>query len=155
MITKTTEAAFRILLYLSQHGREGPVTLGELGKALGGSPTYLAKIANLLVKGGIVGSLRGVQGGLVLEPQTLHTKLLRVVEVCQGLPEAAYCQSKVVPGVKVCGYHEVMARLHQVIVETLESRTVSDLAKCPQGLDPEGRKIETCRMCSDGHCQRD
>lgn len=155
MITKTTETAFRILLFLHQRGGKEPVALSELSEALGGSSSYLAKIANLLVRGGVINSQRGSQGGLIYGPHTAEMTLLRVVEVCQGFPEAAYCQSKVTPGVKVCGYHEVMARLQQVVVETLSTRRVSDLATCPRGLDAKGRKIEACRMCGDGDCHRD
>ncbi|MBK8804322.1 MAG: hypothetical protein IPN71_20130 [Fibrobacteres bacterium] len=32
---------------------------------MGGSPTYLAKIANILVRGGAIGPQRGSQGGFV------------------------------------------------------------------------------------------
>lgn len=152
MITKTTETAFRILLFLESKGRHGPVALSTLSEALGGSPTYLAKIANLLVRGGVIGSQRGSQGGFAFGDHTAETTLLRVVEVCQGFPEAAYCQSKITRGTKVCGYHEVMASLHQAIVDTLSSRRVSDLAACPRGTDGAGRKIESCRMCADGQC---
>lgn len=155
MITKTTETAFRILLFLNQQGGGRPVTLAELSDSLGGSSSYLAKIAHLLVRGGVIDSHRGVQGGFSLAPHTLGINLLRVVEVCQGFPEAAYCASKVTPGVQVCGYHEVMAKLHRAIVETLESKTVSDLTTCPRGLDGGGRKIEPCRMCVDRDCHRD
>lgn len=155
VITKTTETAFRVLLFLEKQGKQGPVALSELSEALGGSSSYLAKIANLLVRGGVIGSQRGSQGGLVLLPNTGDTTLLRVVEVCQGFPQGAYCESKVTPGVKVCGYHEVMAKLHKAVVDTLAARRVSDLAVCPRGLDAKGRKIEACRMCGDGDCHRE
>jgi len=146
VITRTTEAAFRILLYLETHGQGGPVPLQHLAVELGGSPSYLAKVANLLVRGGVIESQRGAQGGLLSTASTRGTTLLRVVEVCQGMPEAAYCQTKIAPGIRTCSYHEVMSDLHEAVLRTLGDRTVGDLAKRPHGCDRHGTALGSCRM---------
>lgn len=154
MITKTTEAAFRILLYLETHGKGAPVTLQNLAGELGGSPSYLAKVANMLVRTGIIESQRGAQGGLLSAPTTKSVTMLRVVEVCQGMPEAAYCDTKVAKGVKPCSYHKVMAELHEAVIETLGSRTIRDLVENPHGCDRHGGVLTTCRMCHGGDCSK-
>jgi Rrf2 family protein len=154
VITRTTEAAFRILVYLETHGHGVPVPLQHLAKEMGGSPSYLAKVANLLVRGGILESQRGAQGGLLCTPATGETSLLRVVEICQGMPEAAYCETKIAPGIRPCSYHVVMADLHAAIIRTLGGRTVSDLARRPHGCDRHGTPLGTCRMCHGEDCTR-
>lgn len=154
MITRTTEAAFRILLYLETHGRGAPVPLQHLATELGGSPTYLAKVANMLVRSGIIESQRGAQGGLLSNAGTRGTTLLRVVEICQGMPEAAYCETKIAPGVRPCSYHEVMSDLHTAVIRTLGDRTVGDLAKRPHGCDSHGSPLGSCRMCHGEDCSR-
>lgn len=154
MITKTTEAAFRILLYLETHGKGHPVTLQHLSAELGGSPSYLAKVANLLVRSGIIESQRGAQGGLLAAPSTRDITMLRVVEVCQGMPEAAYCDTKVAPGARPCSYHVVMSDLHQAVIQTLGSRTIGDLVESPHGCDRKGALLGSCRMCHGEECAK-
>lgn len=154
MITRTTEAAFRILLYLETHGRGGPVPLQHLAGELGGSPSYLAKVANLLVRGGVIESQRGAQGGLLSTLVTRNTPLLRVVEICQGMPEAAYCETRIAPGIRPCSYHEVMADLHDAVIRTLGDRTVGDLVDRPHGCDRHGNPLGSCRMCHGEECTR-
>jgi Rrf2 family protein len=154
VITKTTEAAFRILLYLETHGKGHPVTLQHLSAELGGSPSYLAKVANLLVRSGIIESQRGAQGGLLPAPGTRDVTMLHVVEVCQGMPEAAFCDTKVVKGVKPCSYHKVMSELHEAVLQTLGNRTIGDLVECPHGSDRHGGVLTTCRMCHGGDCSK-
>lgn len=154
MITKTTEAAYRILVYLETHGKGVPVTLQHLAAELGGSPSYLAKVANLLVRAGIIESQRGAQGGLLAAPTTRSVTMLRVVEVCQGMPEAAFCDTKVVPGVNPCSYHKVMSDLHEAVLQTLGNRTIGDLVEKPHGCDRHGGLLKTCRMCHGGDCSK-
>jgi Rrf2 family protein len=146
MITKTTEAAFRILSHLLARKEAGPVSVQRLAEDLGGSPTYLAKVANHLVRGGILSSKRGIQGGLELTRTARFVPLLRVVEVCQGLPAAAYCDSRITAGVKVCTYHSVMADLHEAFIGILGKKNIGDLARCPVGTDGRGVHLPGCRM---------
>lgn len=146
MITKTTEAAFRILAHLLTRKETGPISVQSLADELGGSPTYLAKVANHLVRGGILASKRGMQGGLELTRAAHGTPLLKVVEVCQGLPAAAYCDSKITSRTRVCTYHQVMAELHNAFIGILGNRTIGDLAKCPVGTGPNGTHLDACRM---------
>lgn len=146
MITKTTEAAFRILAHLLTRKEPGPISVQKLAEELGGSPTYLAKIANHLVRGGILASKRGIQGGLELTRFARATPLLKVVEVCQGLPAAAYCDSKITPKTRVCTYHQVMSDLHEAFTGILGGKTIGDLAKCPVGTGQGGTPLERCRM---------
>jgi len=146
MITKTTEAAFRILAHLLTRTETGPISVQSLAEELGGSPTYLAKVANHLVRGGILASKRGMQGGLDLTRTARAVPLLKVVEVCQGLPAAAYCDSKITSKTRVCAYHQVMSDLHNAFIEILGTKTIGDLGKCPVGTGHNGALLEGCRM---------
>ena len=146
MITKTTEAAFRILVHLLTRKDKGAVSVQRLAEEMGGSPTYLAKIANHLVRGRLLVGRRGIQGGIELAPNAAGTPLLKVVELCQGLPAAAYCNSKITSSTRLCGYHRVMLDLHDSFNAVLGKKTVGDLAACPFGTGSEGAALRLCRM---------
>jgi Rrf2 family protein len=150
MINKTTEAAFRILVHLQGRPIKGGVSVQKLAKAMGGSPTYLAKVAQHLVRGGLLLSHRGSQGGLELGQEARKVPLLRVVELCQGLPAAAYCETKPGRGARVCGFHKVMLDLHNAYSEILTQTTVGDLVSCPFGVGSgkEALGLRSCRMKS-------
>ncbi len=146
MINKTTEAAFRILVHLLRRKEKGVVSVQILAEEMGGSSSYLAKVANHLVRGGLLIGRRGIQGGLELSPKASDATLLKVVELCQGLPTAAYCESKVTSGTKVCGYHKVMLDLHSAVHEVLGKRKIGELAACPFGTGAGGKPLRLCRM---------
>lgn len=146
IITKTTETAFKMLQYLRLNAESGVIPLQKLSVEFGGSPSYLATIAHLLVKGGLLVSHRGPQGGFALAPGAQETPLLKVVELCQGLPEAAYCSDQVPPRAKTCVYHDIMAELHEAVLAILGNRTIEDLIRRPFGCTANGELQETCRM---------
>lgn len=146
MINKTTEAAFRILVHLLTRKDKGVVSVQSLAEEIGGSSTYLAKVANHLVRGGILIGRRGIRGGLELAPNASAVPLLKVVELCQGLPTAAYCDSKATSGTKICGYHKVMLDLHRAVHEILGKKKIGDLAACPFGAAPDSKPLRLCRM---------
>lgn len=143
MITATTELAIRWLVYLAITGDENPTSPRRGADALSCSPSYLAKTSSLLVKAGILRSVRGIRGGVVLARDPEEVSLLDVVEACQGLLTANYCRESNEDS-EVCSYHSAMKELHEITTGTLDRWTIKDLLKHPTRCPQKG--LAECRM---------
>lgn len=131
MLTKTSENAIQILLYLALRDEEAPVAPKTLADDLGASPSYVAKITGLLVKAGILTAHRGTHGGVTLDRRPGGVTLLEIVEAAQGKILGDYCTEGAKPG-EVCAFHAAMLELHRSIVDTLHRWTLGDLMKRPE-----------------------
>lgn len=143
MITATTELAIRWLVLLGVEDNEAPVSPKKGAVPLRCSPSYLAKTSNLLVKAGILKSIRGIRGGVVFARPPEEISLLEVFEACQGLLTASYCRESN-GGMEVCSYHTAMKELHEATTHTLKKWTLKDLLKNPARCPGEGPS--ECRM---------
>ena len=72
-----------------------------------------------LVRTGILRSTKGAHGGVVLARGPEEITLLAVIEACQGLLTANYCQAIVShEAVHLCSFHQAMNELNSVTVNT-------------------------------------
>ena len=131
VLTQTSELAIRALLLLGLDGGSEPVPPRRLAERLECSPTYLAKTLGLLVKAGVLRSVKGAKGGVHLARAPEDTTLLAIVEGTQGLLIGNYCRAISGPHDDVCGFHHVMQKLHQGMVATLSEATLADLMRRP------------------------
>jgi Rrf2 family nitric oxide-sensitive transcriptional repressor len=65
-LTKHTDYAFRVLIYLAAKKSEQLSTIKEVTDAFGISRDHVMKIVQKLAKAGLIGSIRGKQGGMKL-----------------------------------------------------------------------------------------
>lgn len=144
MLSQTSELAIRTLLFLALKGEDRPISPRQMAQDLNCSRSYLAKTTGLLVRAGLLRSLRGVNGGVLLARSPDRINLLQVVEACQGLVTADYCGDES-PLREICSFHEAMGQLHRGIVDTLSSWTLKDLLQCPVA-SPRGSEELACRM---------
>jgi Rrf2 family protein len=134
----STETAVRVLAHLATRSDDRPVPLRELGEAVGGSSTYLAKTVNDLVRARLLLSFRGARGGVVLARASERITLLDVVEAVQGELGASYC-ADAPTGEAVCGFHEAMVEVRRAMARILGRWT---LAAIIEG----GARAETCKL---------
>ncbi len=130
LLTKTTISALRALIQLGQNDSSEPVGLAELARQLNESPSYLAKVAQQLVKAGILRSLRGAQGGVVLNMPPRDITLLMVVTACQGPVLGSFCSENGSVD-EICAFHRAAMELHEAIHKVLSRWTLADLLKKP------------------------
>jgi len=141
---KTTELAIRVLLYLAIYGNGQPVSPKKIAEEVEGSPTYMKKIATLLVKGNILRAHRGASGGVTLSRSPSEVTLLEILEACQGKVLGDYCQ-EVQDLEKVCAFHLAMVELHHSITRVLSRWTLADLVERPEALEGISEGVN-CRM---------
>lgn len=131
MLTKTSRSAIRLLTYLGQLGSSEPLSPRTLAERLGESPSYLAKVAGHLVRAGILQSQRGVAGGMTLSRAPESITMLAIVEACQGVILADFCDEA--PDLaKTCGLHQACAELHDSIVGVLSRWTLAQFIQKPR-----------------------
>jgi Rrf2 family protein len=146
MLTKTTESAIQTLIYLVLQHSEDPIAPRHIADELGLSPTYLAKVTNLLVRSGILRAHRGTLGGVTLGRAPREITLLQIVEACQGQVIGDYCQATdSLDG--ICAFHRAMLEMHQATLEILSRWTLADLAAQPgPGANSGQTWASSCRM---------
>lgn len=148
MLTATTESAIRALVYLCQREDDSPASPREISDAVGGSPTYMAKIAGTLTRAGIVRSRSGVAGGIVLARPAAAISLLDIVQACQGLVIADYCDALGdATSPDVCAFHQAMHDLYTATVRSLSRWNLKMLATKPTPRGPLAGNTH-CRMAS-------
>ena len=138
VLTKTSITAIRLLMHVARVGDSAPASARQTAGQLQESPTYLAKVAGLLVRAGILRAQRGVAGGVTLARSTKDVTMLAIVEACQGAILGDFCQGALDLR-EACAFHRATAELHQAIVGVLSSWTLADLLKKPWpacGFDP-------------------
>jgi len=135
MVTKTTISAIRALSYLSRCGLDESVSPRRMAEALGESPTYLAKVARLLVRNGILRAERGVKGGVRLGRAPNQITLLAVVEACQGAIVGDYCRQDC-DVATVCPYHRAALELQEAVVAVLSRWDLERITETPQSFSP-------------------
>lgn len=144
MLSQTSELAIRTLLLLALKSDDRPSSPREMAEDLNCSRSYLAKTTGLLARAGLLRSVRGVNGGVLLARSPDRISLLQVVEACQGLVTADYCGEEPNSD-RACSYHKAMAQLYRGIVNTLSSWTLQDLLGRPANPPEEGQE-HVCRM---------
>lgn len=130
MLTGTTLAAIRMLVFLTQTDPKTPISPRRVAEAIGESPTYLAKVANVLTKAGILRSHRGVTGGMTLALDPSDINLLEVYEACQGKFLGDFCQD-VPHDFPTCAFHQAMKELHGSVSKVLARWTLDALKGNP------------------------
>ncbi len=146
MLTATTETAIRALIFLCSRSESFPSSPKEIAQAVGGSPSYMAKIAGTLTKAGIVNSRNGVAGGIILSRCPSSITLLEIVQACQGLVIADYCKALGdATSPDVCAFHKAMHDVHTATIRSLSRHTLKMLAAKPT---PSGALAgnQQCRM---------
>lgn len=151
MLTGTSELAIRTMVLLALEGGEEPVSPRQMADRLNSSPSYLAKVTAVLVNAGILRSIRGAHGGVLLARPAGEITLLSIVEASQGLIVGNFCAGIAAHKEPVCSFHQVMHDLHGAMIEVLSRWTLNDLLVRPANPDLEGVQAGFgCKMRFDG-----
>jgi Rrf2 family cysteine metabolism transcriptional repressor len=125
----------RAMIELGRRYGEGPVPLGDVAVSQGVSLGYLEQIAPLLKEASLVESTRGARGGYEL---TRPPREISVGDVVRALEEGYIMPLKCIPGAEgeescssegACAARDVWRRMHEGIVEVLDSTTLADLVE--------------------------
>jgi Rrf2 family cysteine metabolism transcriptional repressor len=123
----------RAMIELGRRHGQGPVSLGDVAQAQSISLGYLEQIIPLLKEANLVESTRGARGGYELS-RAPHQ--ITVGDVVRALEEGYIMPLKCIPHERteescgrqdICKARDVWRKMHEGIVEVLDSTTLEDL----------------------------
>lgn len=131
LITRATEYAIRALLYLAKQPKGEIILKKDICQTQDITPAFLTKILQPLIKGGIVGSQRGVGGGFFLLKDPEEITLLDVVMAEEGPLHLNHCIAQAGICVKdvFCPVHGAWHQIRKDFMATLSRYSFADLAR--------------------------
>lgn len=127
-LTKFSDYSLRLLLYLAMRG-DRVVSLAEVSRAYRISPHIMVKAVQLLVREGLVTTVRGRNGGLRLAkpPSQINVGwLLRRTEPDWDLVECFDVTKNTCPIEPACGLKGVLQRAQGAFFTVLDGHTLAD-----------------------------
>jgi Rrf2 family protein len=107
----------------------GRVTAALCAQELGVSPSYLAKVLQLLVRGGLLSSTRGASGGFDLARDASGISCLEVIELIEGpLPRRECLFRATVCPKGGCALKAMCERIEKAVGSALVSTSVAAIA---------------------------
>lgn len=150
IISKTSQYAIQVLIYIATQPKDTPVQGHTAAKYLGAPAPYLAKIMQALCKGGVLTSSRGRWGGFSLNDAPENISLMRILQVTEGTDFTKKC----VLGLKECSdetacpMHQQWKPIKEEVIGMLKQQTLAILSKAV--LEGKYRicDIDGCTMCT-------
>ena len=140
-VTAKTRYALRIMLDVAVFGADKPRTIREIATSQSISEKFISRIVVTLRRGGLLGSLRGIQGGLRLAREPEQTTLLDIVECMDGPVSLLDCLSTPgkCPRQGRCAAEDIWRRVNDSLAESLRGIRLSDLVAHYRDLLSSGR----------------
>ena len=133
-VSATEEHGLRCLMRLAVAWKTGdPVTIPEVARCEGMSPTYVAKLVAILRRADLVRSVRGVKGGVGLSRAPENMTLTEAMSALAGAPvrtgpcmgpESMPCERS-----GTCGLRNVWNRVANAVTTVLDGVTIADLVE--------------------------
>jgi len=133
MLSKKTQYAFKALIYLAEHSKNGPVLIADISKKKRIPLKFLENILLELRKAGLLESKKGKGGGYFLKTHPSKTHVASVIRVVDGPISMLPCVSLYFYqrckncDERYCGLHDVMEKVRDATLNILEKRTLQDL----------------------------
>jgi len=125
-LTKHTDYAFRVLIYLSAM-KEEKITIQEITDLFNISKTHLMKVVNELANKGWVNSTRGKNGGICLGKAPSAISLKDVLIHMEKTLEPINCTSPMCYLNSVCNLKPILIKAQEQYLDYLGSFTLQDL----------------------------
>ena len=126
-ISDTSSAAIHALALASSKG--GRMTAAVCASELSLSPSYLAKVLQVLSRGGLLSSSRGAAGGFELCRDASRITCMEVMSLVDGPPPERDCLFReAVCSKGDCALKVMCDRVSLSVSETLKSTTIADVA---------------------------
>lgn len=121
----------RALLDLALHGAEEPVPLKDISRREKISLQYLEHLITPLIAAGIVRSVRGARGGILLAKPPHEIKLSEVIQLLEGslAPVECITNPEACPRSDSCATRDIWNEMKKAMDGILESKTLQDLVE--------------------------
>jgi Rrf2 family transcriptional regulator, cysteine metabolism repressor len=133
-VSNRTEYGLRALVCLVKMSEGNPIPLRVIAETEDISEQFLDQIFGLLRRAGFVKSIRGVNGGYILERDPSNITMGEVVRVLEGSIAPMACATDDMPEdfcsrSHFCDTRSVWARLYESMTRALDAITLADVVK--------------------------
>ena len=149
MISQTAEYALRAIVFLAEQRAE-PRTNVQIAEGTQVPVGYLAKVMQLLSRGGIVNAQRGPNGGFTLHFSADELTVLQVINAVDPIRRYPECPLKLAHhGKNLCPMHRKLDDTARMAEESFGETTIADLLRVPQTRKPLCRFPEAAANAQD------
>lgn len=130
-LTRQTDYALRILMFCAASG-DRISRVQDIARVYNVSQPFIFKLLNRLVKAGIVETVRGRNGGIMLARQADAITVGEVVRLMEDTLSVAECfetEQTDCPLLTTCQLKGAFERAMRAFLSTLDAVTIHDLAK--------------------------
>ncbi len=130
-LTRQGDYAVRVMVDLAAQPRDAPVPRARIQARQDVPAAYLAKIVQALARAGLVRTLPGARGGVLLNAAPDAVTLLQVIEAIEGPIHLNRCVTRpgACPRDRFCTVHPVWLRLQALVTRELDAVTIASLAR--------------------------
>jgi len=126
-LTKHTDYAFRVLIYLASLPETELVKIQDVADLFDISRNHIMKIVNKLARAGFVQSVRGNQGGIRLGAAAETINLRQVVELMEATLVPVNCHVPLCKLEKKCRLKGILFQAQADYLSSLENYTLADI----------------------------
>jgi len=136
MISQTAEYALRAVVYLADQNGE-PRTTARISEGTQLPAGYLAKVMQLLSRGRLVNSQRGLHGGFTLARDADSLTVLEVINAVDPIQRFHECPLKIqTHGPELCPLHRKLDDAGRMLEESFGDTTIASLLSVPKRRKP-------------------
>ena len=130
-LTRQGDYAVRVMVDLAAQAPDVPVPRARIQARQDVPAAYLAKIIQALARAGLVRTLAGAHGGVMLDTPAEAVTLLHVIEAVEGPIRLNRCVEApgACPRDHSCAVHPVWLRLQALVTRELDGVTIAALAR--------------------------
>ncbi|QBZ82814.1 HTH-type transcriptional repressor NsrR [Hydrogenovibrio crunogenus] len=126
-LTKQTDFAFRVLIYLASKKTGELSNIQMISERYEISKSHLMKVVQKLVSHGLVTSIRGQYGGILLEKELDEITLRQVIELMEATLTPVNCDEPVCKLKEVCRLKTYLIQAQNQYLTYLEQFTLADI----------------------------
>jgi Rrf2 family transcriptional regulator, iron-sulfur cluster assembly transcription factor len=127
-LSTQADYAVRVVYELASRPSGTIVQTREIAAAQDAPEGYLAKVVQALARAGLLRTVRGNQGGIVLARPAAEISVREVCEAIEGPTMFHRCAQRVEPCAESpCGTHAFWTRIESLLTHELESTTFAAL----------------------------
>jgi Rrf2 family nitric oxide-sensitive transcriptional repressor len=128
-LTKHTDYAFRVLIYLASMPEDRLSTVQEIAEKFDVSRSHIMKIVHKLAGAGLIHASRGQHGGIRLGQPKESIDLRSVIELMEATLAPVNCDDPVCIIKKNCALKNILFEGQRQFLEHVERYTLADLAE--------------------------
>ncbi|MBS3800201.1 MAG: Rrf2 family transcriptional regulator [Thioalkalivibrio sp.] len=134
-LTRYTDFALRVLMFLTVQPSERRVTVSDIAERFSIPRNHLVKIVHQLGQKGYIVTRRGKGGGIALAREPAAINIGSVVRDMEPRLNVVDCENPVCPILPGCELRGVLERARDAFLAALDQHTIADVTRQPAHLN--------------------